>query len=113
MLRIDLDRDKLHLHGVSVDEVSAALEKLEVRQGSGTVQEWGWEKPVLIGGRRTPTDLGEILVACRDGQVCRLGILGDITHTYEKPECVVPVNGRNVVQVIVDKEVDANAISVS
>jgi HAE1 family hydrophobic/amphiphilic exporter-1 len=113
LIKIYLDRQKLELYGITPDEVFAALDRLDDLEGAGTVYDEGTEKYVA---RRNPVrfrDLTDAVVAERGGRTFTLGMLGEARRDFEDPVYFVRSNGRNVVQVLVEKRSGANSVGVS
>ena len=113
LLKILLDRQKLDLYGLGADEVFAAVDRLDDLFAAGSIREQGLEKIVSL---RQPIDVQALRaapVAQRGGRTFRLGMVGEVRQTHEDPVYFVRANGRNVVQVVVDKRSNANSVGVS
>jgi HAE1 family hydrophobic/amphiphilic exporter-1 len=113
LLKIILDRDRLELYGITADEVFAAINQFDELSGAGLVRESGAEKLVAL---RHPIDIERIsagIVAQRGGRSYRLDMLGEVRPDYEDPSYFVRSDGRNVVQVQVEKRSGSNAVTVS
>jgi hydrophobic/amphiphilic exporter-1 (mainly G- bacteria), HAE1 family len=113
LTKIFLDRRKLELYGITPDEVFVALDRLDDVEGAGTVYDAGTEKYVA---RRDPVRfarLRDAVVAQRGGRTFTLSMLGEARRDFEDPVYFVRSNGRNVVQVLVEKRSGANSIAVS
>jgi HAE1 family hydrophobic/amphiphilic exporter-1 len=113
LLKIVLDRQRLELYGISADEVFTAINQFDELSGAGLVREAGTEKLVAL---RHPIDIERIaegVVAQRGGRSYRLRMLGEIRADYEDPTYFVRSNGRNVVQVQVEKRSGSNSVTVS
>ncbi|MCA9728477.1 MAG: efflux RND transporter permease subunit, partial [Candidatus Eisenbacteria bacterium] len=95
------------------DVVFAALDQLDDLSGAGTVRTAGLERLVSV---RQPVDLRtieEAVVARRGGRTYRLGELASVRQEYEDPQYFVRANGKNVVQISVEKRSGANTVGVS
>ena len=113
LLKIVLDRRKLDLYGIRADEVFANINRLDEFIGAGTVREQGLEKLVAM---REPVSIRRIeraVVARRGGQTFTLSMLGEVRPDFEDPTYLVRANGKNVVQVAVDKRSGGNTVGVS
>jgi len=113
LLKILLDRQKLDLYGLGADEVFTAVGRLDDLFAAGIVRQEGLEKIVSL---RDPVDvqaLRDAPVAQRGDRTFRLGMVGEVRQTHEDPVYFVRANGRNVVQVVVDKRSNANSVGVS
>ena len=113
LLKILIDRRELELYGITADEVFAAIDRLDDLAGAGSIRQQGLEKLVSL---RDPLNLEKLraaVVARRGARNFRLGELGEVRADFEDPAYFVRANGRNVVQVAVDKRSSANAVGVS
>ena len=113
LIKIYLDRRKLELYGITPDEVFVALDRLDDLEGAGTVYDAGTEKYVA---RRDPVRfnrLPDAVVAARGGRTFTLAMLGEARRDFEDPVYFVRSDGKNVVQVLVEKRSGANSIAVS
>jgi hydrophobic/amphiphilic exporter-1 (mainly G- bacteria), HAE1 family len=113
LVKIVLDRHMLELYGIRADEVFRAVDRMDEFEGAGVVREQGIERLVAV---RKPVDMVALrdgVVARRGGQSFTLGMLGDVRADFEDPIYFVRANGRNVVQVSVEKRSGSNAVEVS
>ena len=113
LFEVTLDRRRLDLYRISADEVFLAIDRLDELSGAGAVRHQGLEKLVAL---REPVDVQRIesaVVAYRGGRAFQLAELGTVHASYEDPTYFVRSNGRNVIQVQVDKRSGANSVSVS
>ena len=113
LLKVLLDRKRLNLYRVTADEVFGAVDQLDELAGAGVVRQDGLEKLVAL---RHPVDVERIeraVVARRGGRALRLRTLGSVRPDFEDPTYFVRSNGRNVIQVQVEKRSGANSVTVS
>ncbi len=113
LVKIVLDRRLLDLYGVRADEVFRAVNRLDEFEGAGVVREQGLERLVALRRPVSLRSLQDGVVARRGGQTFTLGMLGEVRADFEDPNYFVRANGKNVVQVTVDKRSGANAVGVS
>lgn len=113
LVEILLDRDRLDLLGISADEVFAAVRQLDLISGVGAIRQGGREKLVSLRGDVTLRGLREAVVAHRGGRNYTLGMLGEVREGHEDPQYFVRANGRNVVELQVEKRSGANSVMVS
>ena len=113
LLRITLDRTKLNLYGITADEVFRAVSQLDDLSGAGTIAQYGLEKLVSLRDPVTIAKLPSAVVARRGGREYTLGMLGKVTPSFEDPTILVRTNGKNVVDVVVEKRSGANTVTVS
>lgn len=113
LVKIILDRRMLELYSIRADDVFRAVDRMDEFEGAGVIREQGTERLVAV---RQPVDLVSLrdgVVARRGGQNFTLGMLADVRADFEDPVYYVRANGKNVVQVSVDKRSGANAVEVS
>lgn len=113
LLEIALDRRLLELYGITADQVFAAVDRLDDLAGAGAIRDSGLERLVAL---RDPVDAARIesaVVAYRGGRAFTLSRLGTVRASFEDPSNFVRSNGRNVVQIQVEKRSGANAVAVS
>lgn len=113
LVKLVLDRRLLELYGIRADEVFRSVDRLDEFEGAGVIREHGLERLVSL---RRPVNLAELresIVARRGGQTFTLGMLGEVRADFEDPVYYVRANGRNVIQIAVDKRSGANAVGVS
>lgn len=113
LVKIMLDRRLLELYGIRADDVFRGIDRLDEFEGAGTVREHGLERLVALRRPVSLRQLSEATVARRGGQSFTLGMLGEVRADFEDPAYFVRANGKNVVQVSVDKRSGANAVGVS
>jgi HAE1 family hydrophobic/amphiphilic exporter-1 len=113
LLKILLDRQKLDLYGLTADQVFNAVDRLDDLYAAGSIRQQGLEKLVSL---RSPVDLEamrQAVIAQRGGRTYRLGMVAEVRQDHEDPGYFVRANGRNVVQVVVDKRSNANSVGAS
>ncbi|MEM8931854.1 MAG: efflux RND transporter permease subunit [Acidobacteriota bacterium] len=113
LIEVVLDRRKLELYGIGADEVFVALDRLDEIAGAGAVRSEGLERLVALRQSVDLTTLEDAVVARRGPRVFRLRMLGSVRPAFEDPTYFVRSNGRNVVQVHVEKRSGANSVAVS
>lgn len=113
LVKIVLNRSTLELYGIRADDVFRAVDRMDEFAGAGVVQDRGIERLVAVRKPVNLMALREGVVARRGGQSFTLGMLGDVRADFEDPLYFVRANGKNVVQVSVDKRSGANAVGVS
>ncbi len=113
LLEVILDRQLLDLYQISADQVFVAVDRLDQLSAAGAVRERGLERLVAV---REPVDVERIeraIVGYRGGRAFRLADLGEVRAAHEDPSYFVRSNGRNVIQIQVEKRSGANSVSVS
>lgn len=113
IVKILLDRTLLELYKITAEEVFVALDQIDALAGVGVVRSSGMESLVAL---RDPIDLvalEQAVIVQRGDRGYRLGEIAEIREDFEDPEYFVRANGKNVVQISVDKRSGANTVTVS
>ena len=113
LLELTLNRKLLDLYGITADEIFVAVDRLDELSGAGAVRYGGLEKLIAL---REPVDIARIeraVVGYRGGRAFRFDELGKVIASYEDPSYFVRSDGRNVIQVQVEKRSGANSVGVS
>lgn len=113
LIKIVLDRPTLDRYDIGADEVFTAIDRLDALEGAGVIQQSGTEKFVAL---REPVDFDRItkaVVAKRGGRMFTLSMLGEVQRDFEDPVYFVRTNGKNVIQLAVDKRSGSNTVGVS
>jgi HAE1 family hydrophobic/amphiphilic exporter-1 len=113
LLKILLDRRKLDLYGITADEVFASVDALDELAGAGAIRQQGLEKLVSLRDPIGIDALRNAVVARRGGRNYQLHLLAEVRPDFEDPAYFVRANGKNVVQLVVDKRSSANSVSAS
>ena len=113
VLKIEFDQSKLELFGLSVNEVTQAVTALDEIAAAGVIRDDGLEKTVSLRESVDLLSLERAMVARRGKRVFRLVEVADLEMGHEDPLYIVRANGRNVVQLVVDKSSGANTVAVS
>lgn len=113
LIKMLLDRRKLELYRIDPDMVFTAISQLDELSGAGVIRRSGIECLVSL---RTPVDLRALeqaVVVHQGGRNFRLGELAEIRSDFDDPQYFVRANGKNVVEVSVEKRSGANTVTVS
>ncbi len=97
---VDLDRNRLQAHQLSIAQVVAALAGSNISQPAGMVYQRG--RRFLLTAQalaKTPDDIASILVPLGNGNYVRVGDLGDVHWGAADPSSLYHGNGRPAVAV--------------
>lgn len=109
-LSIDLDLQRAAALGVSIPQV--AQEAARANDISGGVFDAGRRQYTLrFAGRYSPQDLGELILAWRDGQPVRLGDVAQISVKRPDKTFFVYQNGNPAIGLRIQREDGANVLS--
>ncbi|MFP5287736.1 MAG: efflux RND transporter permease subunit, partial [Thermoanaerobaculia bacterium] len=113
-IQVQVDQGKLALLGISIEEVSAKLNRENVNQAGGSLYES--EARYLVRSRNEFQDLEDILrtiLVARDGRNVTLRDVAEVTRGHRQREVVTRFGGKEAVELAVYKEGDANTVAVS
>jgi CzcA family heavy metal efflux pump len=108
-LQVQLDPERLRLHGIGVAEVTEAARRSSGLRGGGVIDQPSQRLTVSAEGQpSTPRDLAATVVREREGVVLRLGDLGRVIHAPETRFGEGGVNGARGIVVVVSGQLGAN-----
>ena len=108
-LQVQLDPERLRLHGIGIAEVSDAAARSTGVRGGGVLDQPNQRITVRAEGQSSsPEDLGATVVRERDGTVLRLQDLGRVVYAPETRFGEGGVNGERGLVVVVSGQLGAN-----
>ena len=103
-LTVNLDPQRLQAAGVSVPQVTAALQAGNLAVPVGRVTSSLDERTIRLQGRlQSPADFMQLVVAERGGRVVRLGDVATATDGVEEQRTLALYNGRDAVGIEIKK----------
>jgi hydrophobic/amphiphilic exporter-1 (mainly G- bacteria), HAE1 family len=119
-IHVDVDAPLLESHGISIDQVAAALAQANVSSPSGTIRRGRFRYALrTLGELQSVEQIGDVVVAQRStaygGPVGRV-LLRDISRIedgFRERESIARYNGREAVGLLVFKEAGANTVRVA
>ena len=103
-LTVNLDPQRLQAAGVSVPQVTAALQAGNLAVPVGRVTSSLDERTIRLQGRlQSPADFMQLVVAERGGRVVRLGDVATATDGIEEQRTLALYNGRDAVGIEIKK----------
>ena len=103
-ITVNLDPKRLQAAGVSVPQVTAALQAGNLAVPVGRVTSSLDERTIRLQGRlQTPADFMQLVVAERGGRVVRLGDVATATDGIEEQRTLALYNGRDAVGIEIKK----------
>jgi CzcA family heavy metal efflux pump len=108
-LQVQLDPERLRLHGVGIAEATEAARRSSGLRGGGVMDQSSQRLTVRTEGQAvTPEVLAATVVREREGSVLRLGDLGRVTHGPETRFGEGGVNGERGLVIVVSGQLGAN-----
>ena len=109
-----LQAGRLRAHGISMKQVSDALEASNENLSAGFLSEGGSEHLITGVGRfRTYEDIREVVVTVADGVPVRIADLGDVRPGGEPKRGEGSANGKPAVILAVQKQPEANTLQLT
>ncbi len=113
-IRVFLMPDRLRATGVSVAEVTSALQAQNVETPAGRIERGATETLVRVTGRITdPLQFNDVIVANRNGTPIRLRDVARVEEGTEEERSLALVNGRRAVALDILKISGANTVEVA
>jgi hydrophobic/amphiphilic exporter-1 (mainly G- bacteria), HAE1 family len=113
-IRVNLLPGRLEALGVTVPDITSALQAQNLEVPAGRVEQGANERIVRVTGRITDAaQFNDVIVATRDGQPVRLRDVARVEVGTEEERSVALVNGERAVSVDVVKTAGANTVAVA
>ena len=115
IVRVDASRERLEAYGLPLQTLASALSSQNIELGAGKITEGSTEYTVRTTGAfaDVDADIGEAVVATRDGVPIRLRDVADVSDGYADAESAVYVNGDPGVYISVYKQTGSNTVTVA
>ena len=111
---IELDARQMQALGISLTEVSGALQRQNMEVPAGRLERGTGEQLVRVMGRiEDPAEFNAVVVAVRDDQPIRLGQVARVIDTTEEERSLALVNHKRAVSLDVRKVSGANTVDVA
>ncbi|HVK00566.1 MAG TPA: efflux RND transporter permease subunit [Gemmatimonadales bacterium] len=108
-LQVQLDPERLRLHGVGIAEITEATRRSSGLRGGGVIDQPSQRLTVRSEGQAsTPADIAATVVREREGLVLRLGDLGRVTEAPETRFGEGGVNGERGLVIVVSGQLGVN-----
>jgi HAE1 family hydrophobic/amphiphilic exporter-1 len=112
-IQIEIDAQKLSSLGLSISQVSLALQRQNVEIPSGRLDQGRRELILRTLGRiSTPEQFGELIVSTNNGVPVRLRDFATVTDSFEEPRDLARLDGKPSVTLLVRKQSGTNTVRV-
>ena len=113
-IQVELDERRLSSYGIPIATVAARLAQDNVNQSGGRLRDKGAEFLLRTENEfQSVEDIANTIVREEEGRRVILADLGSVKRSHVEREVITRLNGREVVEVAVYKEGDANTVSVA
>ncbi|MGH2361837.1 MAG: efflux RND transporter permease subunit, partial [bacterium] len=108
-----IDSDRLAATGISIHDVSTALDRQNVEYPGGRLKDGGSEEMLRTLGRITNVaDFNKVIVAMHEGRPITVGDLGKVEDSVKEARSLSRWDGRNAVSLLVRRQSGTNTIAV-
>ncbi|MDH5268538.1 MAG: efflux RND transporter permease subunit [Candidatus Krumholzibacteria bacterium] len=113
-IQVELDERRLSSYGIPIATVAARLAQDNVNQSGGRLRDKGSEFLLRTENEfKSVDDIANTIVREDAGRRVILADLGSVTRGHVEREVITRLNGREVVEIAVYKEGDANTVTVA
>jgi HAE1 family hydrophobic/amphiphilic exporter-1 len=113
-IQVELDERKLALYSIPITQVAMRLAQDNVNQSGGRLRDKGAEFLLRTENEfKSVEEIGNTIVREEGGRKVILADLGRVERGYMEREIITRLNGKEVVEVAIYKEGDANTVEVA
>ena len=113
-IRVNVDKDKLKMYGLSLAQVNQSISASNVEFPTGKVKGEDEQLTVRLAGKmKTVAALKDMIITSQSGAIIRLSDIADVYDGAEDQLTISRYNGQNGIGLRVLKQSDANAVEVS
>jgi HAE1 family hydrophobic/amphiphilic exporter-1 len=112
--RVNIDKEKLKLLGLSLAQVNQLIAAANVEFPTGKVKNDAEQMTVRLSGKfKTVNDLKNLIITSNGSSTIRLGAIADVTDGVADQITVSRYNGVNGIGLRIKKQSDANAVDMA
>jgi hydrophobic/amphiphilic exporter-1 (mainly G- bacteria), HAE1 family len=112
--RVDVDKDKLKMYGLSLSQVNQIVSAANVEFPTGKLKSESEQMTVRLAGKfQTVEDLNNLIIYTDGTSSVRLGDVADVSDGSEDIVTVSRFNGINGIGLRIKKQSDANAVDMA
>lgn len=114
-IRINVDDDKLNYYGLSLLQVTQAINQANLDFPTGKVKNTSENMTLRLAGKFSSLDdiRKLVVVTPANGSPIRVGDVANVTDGLTEPTSISRYNGQNGIGLFVKKQSDANAVEIS
>ena len=112
---VNVDADRLVAYGLNMNDVRDAVRNANMDFPTGKVKRADGQTLIRLSGKYTSVEqLSELVVKRRaDGSVIRLNEMATVSDGEKEPEIISRVDGADAIGLTIQKQTDANAVTLS
>jgi HAE1 family hydrophobic/amphiphilic exporter-1 len=114
-IRVNINEEKLNALGLSILQVSQAIENGNLDFPTGKIKDNGKQTTIRLTGKyASVNEMKSLVVATKpDGSTIKLYDIADVQDTKKDAEIFSRINGENAIGLTIQKQGDANAVEIS
>lgn len=114
-IRINIDADKLKTYGISILQVSQAIQNANLDFPTGKIKDKNNQTIIRLTGKYTSLDqMRDLVISTRqDGSEIRLQDVAEVQDSKKDVEMISRINGEDAIGLSIQKQSDANAVDLS
>jgi hydrophobic/amphiphilic exporter-1 (mainly G- bacteria), HAE1 family len=113
-VRVNVDKDRMKLYGVSLAQISQAIEAANVEFPTGKLKNESEQMTVRLAGKfRTVEDLRNLILSSNGTSALRLSDVADVQDAIADQVTISRYNGVNGIGLRIKKQSDANAVDMA
>lgn len=118
-LSVSVDKNRLDAYGIGIDKVVSAIRGGNLNVPAGSIKEGKRDYSVrTVGEYKSAKEISDtrIFIAAKGANpagVVRIGDIADVEDTVAEPDTLTRLNGRSSVVFTIQKQSDANTVSVA
>ena len=112
-INVTVDADKLAAYSLSIDDVRTALERQNLEEPGGRIDQ-GTREMVLrtLGRLNTAPQFDDLIVTNKGGTPIRIKDVGKAVDSFEEPRTKARLDGENAVSLSIQKQSGVNTVKV-
>ncbi len=112
-INVTVDSDKLAAYSLSIDDVKTSLERQNLEEPGGRIDQGSREMVLRTLGRlNTARQFDDLIVTNKGGTPIRIKDVGRAEDSYEEPRTKARLDGENAVSLSIQKQSGVNTVKV-
>ncbi len=114
-IQVNVDAEKLQTYGLSIMQVTQAIKAGNLDFPTGKIEDTDGQYVVRVAGKfGSIEDIRELIVGrSRSGGDIKLGDIAEVADGTKEASTISRLNGKTSIGVLIQKQIDANAVEVS
>jgi hydrophobic/amphiphilic exporter-1 (mainly G- bacteria), HAE1 family len=112
-INVTVDADRLAAYGLSIEDVRTAMERQNLEEPGGRIDQ-GTRELVLrtLGRLNTPKQFDDLIITNKKGAPIRIKDVGRAEDSNEEPRAKARLDGENAVSLVIQKQAGTNTVKV-